>query len=100
MIIQSKPIYFVCGNHDYYRGDIASVRNELVNQSEQNPQLFWLNATGPEQLAETTIVVGQDGWVDGRYGNYVASTVVLNDSRLINDLLHESIVGVILLKYR
>lgn len=38
-------------------------------------------------------MVGEDGWADGRYGDYHNSQVVLNDSLLIADLFQQKIVS-------
>lgn len=57
-----KPIYFVVGNHDYYKGTICDVRNALTILSKENDLLFWLPATGIQVLANNTILLGQDGW--------------------------------------
>lgn len=29
-----KPVYFVLGNHDYYRGQVNQVRNEMTGLTE------------------------------------------------------------------
>ena len=55
--------------------------------------LQWLSATGPVALGDDTVLLGQDGWADGRYGDYANSRVMLNDSRLIYDLFQKSILG-------
>lgn len=88
-----KSIYFVLGNHDYYRGQVEGVRNAMVSLTKSNPYLFWLPASGMQKLDDDTILVGQDGWADGRYGDYQNSEVGLNDSRLIADLFQEKILG-------
>lgn len=89
----NKPIYFVLGNHDYYRGSIQDVRVSIAKLSQTNPQLFWLGDSGIQKLGKSTILLGQDGWADGRLGDYQNSRVVLNDSRLIMDLFQESLLG-------
>lgn len=89
----NKPIYFVLGNHDYYRGQINPVRSEMTALSEENKNLFWLPACGIQKLDKNTYMVGQDGWADGRFGDYQNSRVGLNDSRLIADLFQEKILG-------
>ncbi len=38
------------------------------------------------------MLLGQDGWADGRYGDYENSQVSLNDSRLIADLYQQRIL--------
>lgn len=37
-----KPIYFILGNHDYYRGQINEVRCEMTRLTESSEHLFWL----------------------------------------------------------
>jgi predicted MPP superfamily phosphohydrolase len=64
-----KPIYFVLGNHDYYRGQIHEVRHEVTKLTQSNEYLFWLPASGALQLNDKTFLVGQDGGADGRLGN-------------------------------
>lgn len=88
-----KPIYFVLGNHDYYRGDIDNVRDIMRQLTESHEQLFWLPAAGLQQLSKNTILIGQDGWADGRLGDYQNSRVSLNDSRMIADLFRQKIIG-------
>lgn len=88
-----KPIYFVLGNHDYYRGQINEVHSNMRILTKSNEYLFWLSASGPHQLDNDIYLVGQDGWADGRIGNYYNSPVVLNDSRMIADLFQEKILG-------
>lgn len=88
-----KPIYFILGNHDYYRGTIKDVRETLAILSKTHQQLFWLPATGMQQLPHDTILLGQDGWADGRLGDYQKSRISLNDSRMIADLFQEKILG-------
>lgn len=88
-----KPIYFVLGNHDYYRGDINSVQNNIIKLTKSENLLHWLPASAPIKLTESTTLVGQDGWADGRFGDYHNSRVMLNDSRMITDLFQKSILG-------
>ena len=89
----NKPIYFVLGNHDYYRGQINEVRSEMTALTTSDKDLFWLPASDPLRLDKNTFLVGQDGWADGRLGNYDDSRVALNDSRMITDLFQEKILG-------
>ncbi|MBI2791142.1 MAG: metallophosphoesterase [Gammaproteobacteria bacterium] len=88
-----KPIYFVLGNHDFYHGQINDVRDSMRLLTKNNPHLFWLGCCDPIKLDADTILVGEDGWVDGRYGDYANTPVSLNDSRLIADLFQERILG-------
>lgn len=88
-----KPIYFVLGNHDYYRGQVESVHTKIIELTKSQKHLYWLPEAGIQQLDNATILLGQDGWADGRLGNYYGSNVTLNDSRLITDLFQQQILG-------
>ncbi len=89
----NKNIYFIVGNHDYYQGSVDEVRNELIKLCESNKSLYWLPASGLQHIENNTILLGQDGWADGRLGNYQDSHVRLNDSRMIADLFQEKLLG-------
>jgi len=88
-----KHIYFILGNHDYYGGQINMVREAMTVLAKTHEKLVWLPACGIVSLDNNTFLVGQDGWADGRLGDYQNSRVVLNDSRLIADLFQEKILG-------
>jgi 3',5'-cyclic AMP phosphodiesterase CpdA len=81
-----RPVYFVLGNHDFYRGSIAGVRAAARELSEDSLDLRWLPAAGVVPLTSDTCLVGHDGWGDGRYGDYANSRVSLSDWSLIHDL--------------
>jgi predicted MPP superfamily phosphohydrolase len=91
--ITQKPIYFVLGNHDYYYGSINDLRNKMTAITKHEPFLFWLPASGPQKLNNDVVLLGQDCFADGRYGDYASSRVVLNDSRLIVDLFQSGTLG-------
>jgi 3',5'-cyclic AMP phosphodiesterase CpdA len=80
------PIYFVLGNHDYYRGSIPEVREAMTELSRRSPWLRWLPAIGVVELAPEAALIGVDGWADGRLGSYARSSVMLNDYLLIAEL--------------
>lgn len=77
------PIYFVLGNHDYYRGSIAAVRARATELSVASSTLQWLPQSGIVPLTNDTCLVGHDGWADARFGDYEGSQVMLNDYLLI-----------------
>jgi len=87
------PIYFILGNHDYYRGKVKDVRESMSELTKSEKLLHWLPASGIQALDGNTILLGQDGWADGRLGDYQNSRVALNDSRMIADLFQEKIIG-------
>ncbi len=81
-----RPIYFVLGNHDYYRGSIAETRREVTRLAERTPALVYLSNVEMVELTSTTAIVGHDGWGDARLGCYETSDLVLNDFLLIEEL--------------
>lgn len=80
------PIYFVLGNHDYYRGSIADVRSRISSLCKGTNNLIWLPQAGVVRLSKETCLVGHDGWADGRFGDFFGSRVMLNDYMLIAEL--------------
>lgn len=87
------PVYFVLGNHDYYYGNVTNIRQKITRLSRKHPLLHWLHSGKIVTLDAKTVLVGEDGWADGRYGNYWESNVKLNDSRLIQDLQSGDLLG-------
>ena len=81
-----RPIYFVLGNHDFYRDGFDSVRKKITGLCTACPRLHWIPGAGVVPLTETACLVGHDGWADGRHGDYWKSDVQLNDWRLIENL--------------
>jgi 3',5'-cyclic AMP phosphodiesterase CpdA len=80
------PVYFVLGNHDYYRGSIAGVRAMIAGLAAEVAELTWLPAAGVVPLTRTTALVGHGGWGDGRAADFLSSEVILNDYLLIEEL--------------
>jgi Icc protein len=84
--VWQKPIHFVLGNHDFYRGSIGKTRVEVAELAEQLEFLTYLTATGVVELSSQTALVGHDGWADARLGDFEGSDVILNDYVLIEEL--------------
>ncbi len=82
-----RPIYFVLGNHDYYKGSFRYVHNAVRELKLQIPHLVWLQSAGIIELTPETALIGHDGWADGRCGDYAQSTVMLNDYVYIRDFV-------------
>jgi Icc-related predicted phosphoesterase len=80
------PIYFVLGNHDFYNGSIAGVREAVMRQAAASRWLRWLPTSGVVPLTDKTALVGHDSWADGRLGDFFRSEVMLNDYVLIAEL--------------
>jgi predicted MPP superfamily phosphohydrolase len=83
-----KPLYFVLGNHDFYRGSIRTTRAEVARLAESESLLTYLTATSVVELSPQTALVGHDGWADARLGDFDGSTVILNDYLQIEELRH------------
>lgn len=79
------PLYFVLGNHDFYRASIKDVTATLHDLAIRH--LTWLTESGVQLLTETTALIGDDGWADGRFGSHLYSPIVLNDYMLINEFV-------------
>ncbi len=74
-------VYFVLGNHDYYRSNIRVVREEVQRAS---PRATWLPAVEAMKISDDVVMIGVDGWGDARCGD-VTSKVQLSDWNLIED---------------
>lgn len=79
------PLYFVLGNHDFYHGSIETVRREIQDWCLTQPGLTYLSSSGLIELTPKTVLIGHDGWGDGRFGNYERSPVRLSDQEVIRD---------------
>lgn len=73
-------VYFVLGNHDFYRSSIRIVRDHAARAKGAT----YLSAVDPLQLTERTVMLGVDGWGDARCGD-LGSTVQLSDWKLIDE---------------
>ena len=85
------PIYFVLGNHDYYRSSIDKTRTAMANLSNSRPitrpPLSYLPCLdAPVKLTDKISLIGVDGWADGILGNAMYSRVGLTDWVAIDDL--------------
>jgi 3',5'-cyclic-AMP phosphodiesterase len=81
-----RPIYFVLGNHDFYRGSIVQTRRNVAQAAAQSQSLVYLNEVGVVELTPATALVGHDGWGDARLGTFDSSEILLNDFLLIDEL--------------
>lgn len=88
-----KTIFFVLGNHDYYRGSVNKVRDKIQFLCKNNQKLIWLGRPEIIKLSNETILVGHDTWADSRNGDVENSTVNLNDCRYIAELISAASLG-------
>jgi 3',5'-cyclic AMP phosphodiesterase CpdA len=82
----ARPVYFVLGNHDFYRGSIAAVREEARRLSRTRRGITWLPDVDFVELTAGTALVGHDAWGDGRAADFLKSDVMFNDYWLIDEL--------------
>ncbi len=82
----SCKTYFVLGNHDFYGGSLDEVRAEVRQLTQQSDRLVWLTESGPQVPDGGVVIVGDDGWADGRFGNPHGTPVQLTDFFAIRDL--------------
>jgi len=80
---QGSELYFVCGNHDFYRGSIANVRDILSTGSLKDN---WLPSKGIVKLSDTTALIGHDGWYDGGYASWHDSKLDMMDYYVIHEI--------------
>jgi len=80
------PVFFVLGNHDFYHDSIRRVRRRVEALCENSPHLRWMPRAGAVILGPGTVLLGHDGWADGRYGDYHGSNLALNDYICIHEL--------------
>jgi Icc protein len=81
-----KPVYFVLGNHDYYRGDFEETTALVKAACRDHRALRWLSLGEIIPLTSATALVGHEGWGDGRAGSSMRTSVGMNDWVLIKDL--------------
>lgn len=79
------PVYFVAGNHDYYRGSVEDVRRQLKELTNISPFLRYMPLTPYVPLTPATALVGHDGWYDCLNGDVSKTDFVMNDWRLIRE---------------
>ena len=84
--LTERPVYFVLGNHDFYRGSIAGTRRQVGHVVSDTEGLVYLSQSGVIELTPSTALVGHDGWADGRLGDLDRSEEILNDFLLIDEL--------------
>ncbi len=82
----SIPIWFVLGNHDAYGGSVKTVQTMTRAFCKGNDLLRYLTFEQPYEYAPGAYLLGEDGWADGRAGDFLDSTIMLNDYRKVDEL--------------
>lgn len=80
------PVYFILGNHDFYRGSFAAVTARVRERLAGHPRLAWLTGAEPLLLSESVALVGDDGWADARLGDPAGTEIAVNDFQRIREL--------------
>jgi Icc protein len=80
------PVYFVLGNHDFYRSSFDDVRKEVRRLCRDYAHLQYLTDGVIVPLSETVALIGFDGWADGRLGQFFGKEVLMTDHLEIEDL--------------
>jgi 3',5'-cyclic-AMP phosphodiesterase len=63
------PVYFILGNHDFWRGSFDGARKEARRLSERFENLHYISDSDVVPLNENVCLIGDDGWADGRAGD-------------------------------
>lgn len=90
-----RPIYFVLGNHDFYRGAIYETRSKVATLCHQYRHLHYLNLMEVVELTSKIGLIGHDGWADLQFGDFRTSHVWMNDYVLIRELAGQKKVGLL-----
>jgi UDP-2,3-diacylglucosamine pyrophosphatase LpxH len=77
-----KKIFFLAGNHDFYKGSIRGVHAALAKLNE--PNLVWLDTADPVLFDEFALV-GKFAWYDGLNGNPQSTPIALYDFSAIGE---------------
>lgn len=85
-----RPIFYVLGNHDFYNGDIESVRKSMKQVSNMSQFLKYVPLKSYTMLTPSTALVGHDGWYDALNGDAKNSQFMMSDWCMIKDFLPHS----------
>jgi len=77
--VVNRPVYFVLGNHDFYKGSVEQVRKEMKDVSNMSQYLKYLPTTPYVALSPSTALVGHDGWYDAGYGDTKQTNFIMRD---------------------
>lgn len=83
--IVDVPIYFVLGNHDYYRSSFLETEKAINTLCQRNDNLFYLTNSIPISLNEHVAIIGDDGWYDAGWRDPFTSLVFIWDFFFIKD---------------
>jgi predicted phosphohydrolase len=81
------PVYFVCGNHDYWGSSFKTMRDNLIALPD-DLKIKWMGSTDYVPLFESHALVGHDGWYDAVLGDWRSSQFMMNDWIRIAEFIH------------
>lgn len=94
------PIFYILGNHDFYRGSLEGTRKMLVENLGLVQNLHYLTVKDPLDLGNGVVLTGHDGLYDCRAGFAEESNLLMSDFQLIGELRryyagpqHMSLIG-------
>jgi len=96
MHLNKIPVYFCCGNHDYYGGSIVRTRELLKSRFGPASYSRYLQACGVVSLTSEgggVALIGHDGWYDGNYPqvrSWFTSKLDMSDYHIIEELSDRS----------
>jgi Icc-related predicted phosphoesterase len=83
-----QQLFFVLGNHDFYRSSIFTIRRDVRHHCQGRRTLTYLTAAKePLTLAPGVGLIGHDGWADGRFGELEWSRAKISDYAFIEELI-------------
>jgi predicted phosphohydrolase len=83
------PVYFILGNHDFYRGSFAKVNQLSRMITDAEPNIKWLQCIDSIKLTEKACLIGVDGWYDIKAGGAEHSRLAMTDFFLIEEFRHQ-----------
>lgn len=88
-----RPLYFTCGNHDYWLSDFKTINNKIRELCKQYKNLIWIDDQEPISLNEEVALIGEMGWYDARVGNpdylkYTFDWFMIKDFRELSSMKH------------
>lgn len=80
-----RPIFFVCGNHDYYGSSVAEVDAAINALCAKVGNLHYLDGRQIIRLSRDVCLIGHHGWADARAGYGSRTYLRSPDHRAIRD---------------
>ncbi len=80
-------VFFVLGNHDYYHSSLAAVdasMGKFVQGGMVKDKLIWLRDKAI-RLSPEVVLIGNEGWYDGRAASPMRSRIMMSDFNLIKE---------------